>query len=784
MDILDIKKETIIVCSNNEKKNLLKKLNETDKLLPIKFLSKNDFIKLLTFSYDEKTLYYIRKKYNVKIEIAKTYLDNIYYVNEETYDNDKLNFLANLKKDLMQNNLLKTDELFFNSLKNKDVIIYNIGYIDNYFSSLLSKIKPYCLPQIINKENDLLYTCKAYEFTTLEKEVTYIACMICKLIKKGVDIDKIKLIVNDNEYINNIKRIFKMYSIPVNLNDNTCVYFTLASKYLQDNYTSELSNVVNELKEKYSFDVVNKIISVINKFTFETDKLNVKEDIIYSLKNTYLNDNKFDRAVSLTTLDSINEDDYVFLLGFNQKMYPKIYKDEDFLLDEEKCILGLEKSYELAKLEKDNLIYNLQRIKNLFISYKLSSENGAFLPSTLISEMNMQVERENVPLIYSDAANKIYLCSLLDRFYKYAEVNEDLKTLYNNYKIDYKLYDNSYKTVSFDLLNKIFKDKLSLSYSSMEGYNECSFKYLINNVLRLDVYEDTFAAFLGSLFHHILEISVNKDIDVHSEIIKYMDSQNRSYTEKEKFYIFKMEKDMKLAIDIVKEQNKYSSLNEVKTENEFDVIKKSKLNIVYKGFIDKLMFAKEDDKMYFSIVDYKTYDIDVKMDLIDYGLKLQLPIYLYLIKNNFPNALICGFYIQKVFSLDNKYDENKSLEERKKDSLKLNGYSNSDGSIISKLDYNYADSKVIKSLKLKKDGNFYSYSKVLSNEQMEEIYNKVSEQIDKTIENIEKANFSINPKNYNGKNISCTFCKFKDICYKSIKDEVLIETEDNNGMDS
>ena len=71
MDILEIKNNTIIVCSNNEKKNLLKKLNESDKLLPIKFLSKSDFIKALTFSYDEKTLYYVRKKYNVKIEVAK-----------------------------------------------------------------------------------------------------------------------------------------------------------------------------------------------------------------------------------------------------------------------------------------------------------------------------------------------------------------------------------------------------------------------------------------------------------------------------------------------------------------------------------------------------------------------------------------------------------------------------------------------------------------------------------------------------------------------------------------
>ena len=66
---------------------------------------------------------------------------------------------------------------------------------------------------------------------------------------------------------------------------------------------------------------------------------------------------------------------------------------------------------------------------------------------------------------------------------------------------------------------------------------------------------------------------------------------------------------------------------------------------------------------------------------------------------------------------------------------------------------------------------------------MDEIYHKVDEQIDKVIDNIENSNFDINPKNYNGKNISCMYCKFKDIYYKSIKDEVIIETEDNDGVD-
>ena len=45
-------------------------------------------------------------KYNIKYEVAKVYLDNIYYIEDITYNSNKLNFLVNIKKELLDNNLL------------------------------------------------------------------------------------------------------------------------------------------------------------------------------------------------------------------------------------------------------------------------------------------------------------------------------------------------------------------------------------------------------------------------------------------------------------------------------------------------------------------------------------------------------------------------------------------------------------------------------------------------------------------------------------------------------
>ena len=91
----------IIITSNVNKKNILKKLNK--ELHNIKIYSINEFNKLYFFDYEEDTSYYIMNKYNVKYEIAKIYLDNMTYIEDKTYSNDKLSFLSKLKKELIDN---------------------------------------------------------------------------------------------------------------------------------------------------------------------------------------------------------------------------------------------------------------------------------------------------------------------------------------------------------------------------------------------------------------------------------------------------------------------------------------------------------------------------------------------------------------------------------------------------------------------------------------------------------------------------------------------------------
>ena len=235
----------IIITSNVNKKNLLKKLNK--ELLNIKIYSINEFNKLYFFDYEEDTSYYIMNKYNVKYEIAKIYLDNMTYIEDKTYSNDKLSFLSKLKKELIDNKLLKINKLFISTLSNKDIVFYNLP-ISKEIQYLIDKLS---ISNTVSVKQDEIYkyTHTIYELSTIEEEVEYIANSICKLIKDGISITKIYLTNLNDEYKKLIKRIFPMFGIPYTLDSSESVYSTFICTKFFELYNSDLSITMENLKE-------------------------------------------------------------------------------------------------------------------------------------------------------------------------------------------------------------------------------------------------------------------------------------------------------------------------------------------------------------------------------------------------------------------------------------------------------------------------------------------------------------------------------------------------------
>ena len=777
------KNNQIIITSNINKKNILKKIN--NQLLNIKIYSINEFNKLYFLDYTEEASYYIMNKYNIKYEIAKIYLDNMTYIENKKYSNDKLSFLSKLKQELIDNNLLTINKLFKSTLTNKDIVFYNLP-ISKEIQFLIDQLS---ISNTVSIKQDALskYTHTIYELNTIEDEIEYVANSICNLIKDGINISKIYITNLNDEYKKLIKRIFPMFGIPYTLDSSESVYSTFICTKFFELYNSDLSITMEQLKEyidsKETEDIYNKIINVINKYTFEDDKLKVIDLIKYDLKNTKISniDNLYSvHEVSLK--DTIfEEEDYVFTVSFNQGILPSIHKDESYLTDKDKSELPLSLTVDKNNLEKKIIEDKLNSIKNLTITFKHTANGEDFNISSLNELLNYEVVSiSKQALTNSELYNKIKLTSLLDEYYKYGTKGDLLNILNKHYQeLPYNTYSHVFTGISKDTLHEFLHNKLTLSYSSLDKYYKCPFSYYIGNVLRLNIYEETFYQLVGTLFHAILEKCLNQDFDYekiwNEEVIKL--SNNHEWNSKEKFFLTKLKEELKFIIEVIQNQENFTNLHDELHEEQIEVYLKGDISIRFIGFVDKIKYKEREEDTIVAIIDYKTGNPNLDLTTVPYGIGMQLPVYLYLAKNSkrLKNIKVAGFYLQKILNNEVTVDKSKTYEQLKKKNLLLQGYSNEDQSILCEFDTSYADSNIIKSMKLTKDFSYSHYTKVLSTKEMDKLTEITENRINDGADLITNAIFDIAPKKIGKVNYGCTLCQFKDICFHTNDDIVELE---------
>lgn len=751
-------KEKIIICPNEEKMNILDKYSNDEKLYNIKFMTKQEYIDNYYYSYDERALEYLMNKYDYNLDVCKVYLSNLYVIDiTKDYKNNKLKLLKNIKKELLDNNLLEENKAFKDYLNNKEIIVKNYYDLDLYEEKVLNYKK---------EEKEYNLNTKVVKCDTLEEEVNQVCLSIIELLNKNIDINKIFIGNVSSDYLYTINKLFKYYKIPINLDMNNSIYSTkVVNDYLNNNILDLESN------DK----ITKKLVNVISSLSMlDQSKDSYKKILKDKLKNTSIGNNRLSNAVNVIDINkrSINDDEYVFVLGFNQDNLPVINKDIDFITDNMKDEVPMYTTKEKNIRNKKSLIEILSNIKNLYISYKLRSPFSTFYPSSLINELNLEVIEPKVDNhAYSNIYNKLRLGEKLDNYYKYKEKDNELLILNNHYNIPYNVYSNKFSGIDNKKYIESINKPLNMSYSSMNEYSECAFKYYVKNILKLSVYEEKFPAFLGSLYHRLLSIYKRTNFDYEKEFNIYL--ENRELSFKEKVLLIKIKEDLKDLIESLKKQQLLTGYDNEYLEKKLEVpIDNKKISVIFKGFVDKIMYYKEVEDIYYSIIDYKTGYIDTNIEPLKYGLHMQLPVYLYLIRNShiFSKPHFTGIYYQNIlFNYPTSTTEEEYLKTIK-DRLKLQGYSTDNVDILERFDSTYTKSDYIKSMSYSEEKGFSSNTKLINDETLNNMIEYTSKIIDKTIDKILDNKFDINPKNYNGKNISCEFCEYKDICYMKEKD--------------
>lgn len=763
----------ILIINDYAKNTLLKKIN---KLLNIKIITLSELKKNYIYDYDYKSVLYVSNKYNCIPSIARKYIENTYYINNE-YKSKKIELLTKIKNDLEENNLLIKNNLYRKFLNNKDIVLYNLKYVDKYYLNIIEELSSTNNIITYNEEKETSIK-KIYRCNNSEEEISFVCSKICELIKSGIDINNIKLTNVKSDYTYIIRKTFKLFNIPINIKSDESIKSTMIVKKFKELYNENISEVMDKISElitnNYEKDIYKSILNVVNKYS-DSNYMDVKEILFDDIDNIKIKRDELKNAVNIIDFksDLISDNDYVFLINFNEGIIPINHKDEDYLNDIEKNNLGIDTSFTLNEKETNEVIETIKTTNNLILTYSEYNQNNKIYVSSAYSSDILEEEKVNLNFNNSNNYNKLRLLSEKDDNNKYGTLSSDLLTLSAHYKDEpYLTYNNKYKKISNNKLKNYLNKGLTLSYSSMNTFYQCSFRYYLDNILRVNKYEERFDAVLGSIFHEILsECFINDDYDVILNYEKLISESTYPFNESEKFFLENLKNELLLIIDTIKEQLKYISLKQSMYEKEIKIDISSDVKVTFKGFVDKILYDEFNGEKIVVIIDYKTGNPLLNINNSIYGLDMQLPVYIYLIKNEIKNVRIGGFYLQKILS-------NVSNIQKRKESLKLQGYSNEDIDILEKVDSSYENSCVIKSLRTTQNG-FYSYSKIINDEQIDTLYNIVESKVKEARDKILNTEFDINPKEMDDKNIGCKFCKYKDICYMTSRDIVKLKKIDN-----
>ncbi len=735
---LNILNNSLII--SNNKKELLE-IKKSNPFLNFKIINKKELFSNLFFHYDSKANLYLYRK-GILLDNTDEILNNLYFLKPNI--NSKIDNLISLKNELEQNKLLLKEDFYQDYLKNKKIILYDLD-LDIELKSIFEQLN--IQPIIINNEFKL-DKC-VYEFNNFDEEIRFIFEQIALLIEKGIPLNKIKILTNNELYISSLKKYENYFSFKFNFSNEEKIIHSNDIKLFKSIFSStNLDETLTQIENRIiDVDAFNKLLRKILEVKSYIQENEIENYIDYITKKIKISSIKYENGIDVVfSLDNLNKEDYLLIPGFILNQYPKIIKDEDYLSDKEKIILNMVTSNQKQLFQENNFIRSLSKFNNVIISYCLKNDKEEYYPSLLIEKYNLPIIKnyEFTNYVYSKDYYNYFNSNVLDEYNNFSFISPYLKNI-DAKEIEYKTYTNQFTNI-----NNFILPNMKLSYTSLKTYFECGFKFYLSRILKIDEFEDTLSTKLGTIMHKYLElVAKNKKIDFDELLSLY------SLTNKERIIISALKNQI-----ILEEENINNLFNStcLKTVNAEDTSFSYSLNnnFILEGKIDLIL----SNQNHYVIIDYKTNDSEnFSPDLIKHGFSLQLPIYYLLTKNsssNFINKDISGLYINTILSKNYFKNDFKYLL--------LNGLTFNDNFNLIQ-----GEQELIK----KQNRNYISYD----NEEFKNNIETTSKIINEACNQIQDGNFKINPKVIQNKVDSCKYCKYKDICYMTYKDIVYLKED-------
>ena len=746
-----------ILAPKNMHKDILTSIRSKDFFADVKLLTLGDLEDEIYPGILKDALPYLMIKKGWSYEEAHMLLRYIPYISSDS-SNPKLHFLYELRQELEAQEYLHYDPTASFNIKEMDIFGYSKN--DNSLKSVLEKlgIKPNFIEEKVEK------TLEYRKFELLEEEVYFTLNEIAKLIKSGVDINNVYIVRRNNEYDYYLLKFAKYFNFALNIkNDDN--YFSLGStktflNFYRDNKDVEmsLSLLEEEMKDDERYIEIEDIVrdNIYEEFNF----VQQYDYLVNIFKLEKLRHPMYDRAVNVVSGPIYGEGKYIFFMGFVQGKFPKSQKDTDYLNQDELKAINRLTNKDLTAIDLELLKSFIYSNENISFSYSTKSLHDNYYPSPLIGDLNMsKVSSELEGTFYSKELLSLIYIDSLDRKAFYKEITNNLLKIDGVVDVKYNSYDNQFKIKS-PIMGE--NDYVNLSTSSLTAYKECPFKYYLSRVLKLEEFEENFAAKCGSFAHEAIQHRHDDNFNLDAFFAENLEQY--AFNISEKFLMQEVIKSqLEVTIKAINLRERY--MKNPKEFQELDLKVALNNNTFINGRIDSLIVL---DNKYLVCIDYKSGTKTFDETKFEYGLSTQLPTYLLLASKdkNYQDLKTLGIFFNTIFpkNINNPIKEDDLIP----DYLKLGGRMIQDLDAFSYLDSSISGGKscYIKNAKISKEGGLTAgNSKLFVSEETFANYIDYCEKLFlQAAEDIRHNVFDIHPISF-GALEACEYCSFRDICY-------------------
>lgn len=738
-------------------------------------LTKEQWLNELVLDIDETiAIPYLILQHDLSLSLAKSVLRSFTFIPFPSENTTLQNFYT-MYQGLISIGAIKKHKISHLKYKDKKIAVYGYHQKDLQLQSVFNKLKLNPTWLTLPKAS-LLNPVIAYP--SLETEVTAFFNKVAALLKKGVALKNILLLAPSPDYHLSLIRQSKYFKIPIQL-DVEASFFTYP---IAQTFLSSLP-IETSLETIYTFlDSFPKEQLFFLKGLVESTPKDLVESFIFKsyikdvFLTSYLPSKRYIDAIQVVDACITLPEEHLFILGFNQGSYPKVTKDNGYVSDSIKKMVNLPTTIDDNALSFSLIESMIQQSNQVYISFRNLALDKVILPSSLVYTLNLKVfNADHVPpsVDYSQAFGLFSYASKLDAYNRYHQPDLFLESYRKQYSTKMPLpYSPHFKGLT-PLPETI---PLSLSYSSMNNFYQCQFKYYLTSILKLETKYDPYYVNLGKLTHQIFE-RIAGDLSSFDHLFNDVLQSLSPLTHKEKTIFTNLKPTIYKVIRFNLFHQQKMNLSLIESEKSFIVTLDAYTKL--KGQIDKVVITQDaSKKSYASLIDYKSGLESFKPDHVQFGLSLQLPIYALLMEKHlaYEGIEVIGIYIQHLINTDLSVKDVEINDESFSSSFKLDGIFVDDQKALETFDSSFGtndSSLFIRALKVKNDGTLGGGKRLHTKESIKALSTQAYDHLIQASEEIRHQSYIINPKHIANEEV-CKKCPFQDVCYRRQQDIIAL----------